>query len=96
MMKENTISDEMFSGVIDRTATPEERRLVYDAIEKDPELREAFNDQIYLKVFEEEIEADFRERHPDQTFVSTPPVGMPESSGKFYKVQLSVNNREKE
>jgi hypothetical protein len=59
------ISDEMFAAVIDGAATPEERRLVYNAIEGDEKLRQAFNDSIYLKIFGEEIEADFNARHPD-------------------------------
>jgi hypothetical protein len=59
------ISDEMFAAVIDGAATPEVRRLVYKAIEGDEKLRQAFNDCIYLKIFEEEIEADFNARHPD-------------------------------
>ncbi|MDR3260959.1 MAG: hypothetical protein LBT78_03905 [Tannerella sp.] len=63
MENSNIITDEMFAAVIDGVATPEERRLIYKAIEGDPELREAFNSCIYIKVFEEEIENDFKMCH---------------------------------
>jgi hypothetical protein len=63
MENKEIITDEMFAAVIDGVATPEERRLVYKAIEGDQELREDFNSCIYLKVFAEEIENDFKSRH---------------------------------
>ncbi|MDR1182915.1 MAG: hypothetical protein LBL13_13155 [Bacteroidales bacterium] len=94
MANENIISDKMFTNVIDGVATHEERRLVYDAIEEDDELRQAFNDCMYLKVFREEIETDFRKYYTGQTFGLKPSVEISKLSGIYQKIQLSVNNLE--
>ncbi|MDR3142276.1 MAG: hypothetical protein LBU37_11220 [Tannerellaceae bacterium] len=84
----------MFADVIDGVATHEERRLVYDAIEEDDELRQAFNDCMYLKVFKEEIGTDFQKYYTGQTFGLKPSVEMSGLSGIYRGIQLSVNNLE--
>ena len=53
MENKNMISEEMIASVVDGVATRKIRRLVYEAIESDEELRQLFNDYMYMKVFEE-------------------------------------------
>jgi hypothetical protein len=65
MENKNIISDEMLASVVDGVATREIRRLVFDAIEGDEELRQVFNHCMYMKVFDEEIENDFRADNAD-------------------------------
>ena len=96
MTNRDIVLDEMFASVIDGVATQEERRLVYEIIEKDDELKQAFMDCMYLKVFEEEIEADFQKRYADQIFELNQSAEIPAQSGIFKGVQLSVNNFENE
>jgi hypothetical protein len=93
MTNGNMISDEMFADVIDGVATREVRRLVYKAIEGDEELRQAFNHCMYLKVFEEEIENDFRARHSDIILELKPVDEMPDDATILNQIRLSVNNQ---
>ena len=68
MTNNGIISEEVFASVIDGVATAEERRLVYKAIENDNELKQKFNECMYAKAFEEEIENDFQTRYAGQSF----------------------------
>ncbi|MDR2384264.1 MAG: hypothetical protein LBD80_01185 [Tannerella sp.] len=74
MENKNMISEEMIASVINGVATCEIRRLVYNAIESDEELRQVFNCCIYMKVFDEEIENDFHAMHPDLIIEIEPAV----------------------
>jgi hypothetical protein len=87
------ISEEMFAAVIDGAATREERRLVYKAIEGDDELRQTFNDCMYLKVFEDEIESDFKARHAGAMPELEPAAETQDSAASMYnRIRLSIND----
>jgi hypothetical protein len=85
------ISETMFAAVIDGAATNEERRLVYKAIESDKELRQMFEHCMYTKIFENEIENDFRTRHADITFELEPEVKILNNT-VFNIIHLSTGN----
>ncbi|MDR1633300.1 MAG: hypothetical protein LBR97_10615 [Dysgonamonadaceae bacterium] len=89
MKKNNTIEDEMFAAVIDGVATNEERRLIYNAIEGSEELRQKFNECMYAKQFEEEIENDFQVRYAGQTLELE--SEQQEQTTLFNDIFLSVN-----
>jgi len=92
MTNKSLISEEVFASVIDGTATAEERRLVYDAIENDNELKQKFNECMYTKVFENEIENDFHTRYTGQSFELELEPNKPEQTTLFNNIFLSIDN----
>ena len=95
MTNNSIIPEEIFASVIDGVATAEERRLVYKAIENDNELKEKFNECMYVKVFEKEIEDDFQTRYAGQSFeleLEPEQTEKPEQKSLFNNIFLSIDN----
>jgi hypothetical protein len=88
----NTISDEVFAAVIDGVATSKERRFVYMATKDNDELKQMFNELLYAKMFEKEIETDFQTRYAGRTFELGFEPEKPDQSTLFNDISLSVNN----
>ncbi|MDR0371737.1 MAG: hypothetical protein LBH80_07815 [Prevotellaceae bacterium] len=87
----NTIPDELFAAVIDGVATNEEHRLVYTATQGDDEQRQIFNNLIYMKTFEVEIETDFQTRYAGQTVELDTESEKPAQTTLFNRIFLSGN-----
>jgi hypothetical protein len=92
MTNNNIISDEMIAAVIDGTATGEERRSVYKLIERDEKMQSMFKRCIFVKIFENEIENEFREQYASLTLGLIPEVEIQDKT-IFNQIQLSTGNR---
>jgi hypothetical protein len=94
MTKKSKISNEMLADTIDGVATREISQLVYKAIEEDEDLRQAFNYCMFMKIFEEEIENDFREHNAYVTLELEHVVEMPDDTDVFDPAFLHIKTQD--